>query len=280
VYDAIFGALSGPVHAKPAWILAAEAELFEAPLAAARVPGGGLLCERHSLRVVPSGHFLLGRHNPPAAGTLVAFGDPVYNRADPRARGFLNSPAPLELPRLPGGAVEIRAAAGAWGGAHLLLEGAAANRSALESAMAARPAVLHFATHFMTPARQPDRTNTILSLRRDGSLDVLTTADIGASSWSPGLVVLSGCSSGRGEIRAGAGLLGLSRAWIAAGAGAVVASLWPTPDSGGELFRWFYQRLREGDPPAEALRRAQIQAMQSGRPALKSWAAYVIHSRS
>jgi CHAT domain-containing protein len=74
----------------------------------------------------------------------------------------------------------------------------------------------------------------------------------------------------------GSGLAGLTRAWIAAGARTVVASLWPTTDSDGVLFRYFYERLRGGDAPAEALRQAQLENLRSGRLRSREWAAYVV----
>ena len=40
------------------------------------------------------------------------------------------------------------------------------------------------------------------------------------------------------------GLMGITRACQAAGASAVVASLWPTPDDAGALFLAFYGHLR------------------------------------
>ncbi len=280
VFDTLFGTLSPAVLGKSSWMLALEEDLFEAPLAAAVMPGGELLGERHSLRTIPSAHFLTRQTAKGHIRRFVAVGDPLYNRADPRARGYVSGDPELELPRLAGSAAEIRAAARSWGASRpVLLEGRAATLDSLTAAMAEMPAVLHFATHFLIAAGEPARANIMLSLRPDGRPDVITPADVAALSWSPELVVLSGCSSGRGEIRRGAGLLGLTRAWIAGGAGAVVASLWPTPDSSGELFPWFYERLRAGDPPAEALRQARVRALRSGSVRLRDCAAYVVFGK-
>ena len=58
-----------------------------------------------------------------------------------------------------------------------------------------------------------------------------------------GVVVLSGCESAAGPVLPATGLMGLTRAWLRAGAGAVVASRWPTPDDEGELFRSLYRDL-------------------------------------
>jgi len=272
----LFASLSPAVLKKPLWALSLDGDLFAAPLAAALLPDGSRLGEGHALLTVPCAHFLLGGRRPAPSRRFVAVGDAVYNRADPRLHGNIGRAAGLELPRLAGSAAEIRAAAAAWGSPDpVLLEGPQATLESLAAAASRPTAILHFATHFAAAERDPARTNIVLSLKPDGSRDLLTPADVAASFWAPRVVVLSGCDSGRGSIRRGAGLLGMTRAWIAAGAGSVIASLWPAPDSAGELFRCFYLHLRDGDTPAEALRRARVDVIQSGRVPLRDWAAYL-----
>lgn len=74
---------------------------------------------------------------------------------------------------------------------------------------------------------------------------------------------------------AGAGILGLTRAWLVAGASAVVATGWAVEDSRGDLMPAFYSRLHQ-DSPAEALRQSQVAMIHSGNwqanPAY--WASY------
>jgi CHAT domain-containing protein len=91
------------------------------------------------------------------------------------------------------------------------------------------------------------------------------------------VVAMTGCASGGGDIRAGAGLLGLTRAWQLAGARAVVATAWPVEDTAGELFGAFYRHLRSAPAP-EALRRSQLEMLRSGtwRSAPGYWAAYQV----
>jgi CHAT domain-containing protein/Tfp pilus assembly protein PilF len=74
------------------------------------------------------------------------------------------------------------------------------------------------------------------------------------------LVVLSACETGLGHAEAGQGVLGLQRAFQAAGARAVVASLWKVDDAAtGVLMEQFYTNLwTKKLPKLEALRRAQL----------------------
>jgi len=73
-------------------------------------------------------------------------------------------------------------------------------------------------------------------------------------------------------------LLGLTRAWLVAGARSVIASAWPTPDTNGALFQSLYRHLaaRPEAGPAEALRAAQLEMIRSGdwRANPRYWGAY------
>jgi CHAT domain-containing protein len=74
------------------------------------------------------------------------------------------------------------------------------------------------------------------------------------------LVVLSACETGLGLVGGGEGVFGLARAFHLAGAHNVVASLWKVDDQATAAFMaLFYNKLwRQGRPPLEALREAQL----------------------
>ena len=74
------------------------------------------------------------------------------------------------------------------------------------------------------------------------------------------LCVLSACETGLGEVAGGEGLLGLQRAFQAAGARTVVASLWQVSDEGTRtMMQRFYQNLWQRKlRPLDALREAQL----------------------
>jgi CHAT domain-containing protein len=86
---------------------------------------------------------------------------------------------------------------------------------------------------------------------------------------------MTGCATGAGDAQPGAGLLGLTRAWLMAGAAAVISTAWPVEDSSGEIFSRFYHYLPETSP-AEALRRSQVEMARGGtwRAAPSYWASY------
>jgi CHAT domain-containing protein/predicted negative regulator of RcsB-dependent stress response len=154
-------------------------------------------------------------------------------------------------------------------------------------AMATDPAlgqyrIVHFATHGILDRENPELSAIVLSLvdRQGRPQDgYLRLHDIYNLNLPVELVVLSGCDTGLGKEFKGEGLVGLTRGFMYAGAARVMASLWKVEDEPTAiLMRNFYRNmLKEGLPPATALRKAQIALWQSGdwrQP--NYWAAFVI----
>jgi CHAT domain-containing protein len=145
------------------------------------------------------------------------------------------------------------------------------------------PAVLHFGTHVLPNPAAPEQVMIALGLRPTGSSDYLAPADLLSIRKRVGLVTLSGCDSGSGRAYAGLGIQGLTRAWLLAGANAVVATYWPIPDDDGELLSAMYQELSKsgGTGPREvanALHLAQQKmASSSGWQSNPSyWGAFFV----
>lgn len=304
LYRALFSDLDADVLSKQHWLLALDDALFEAPLAAMVVGHKDgkpvYLIERHSIQLIPSGLMLPEDNRRMALGRFVGIGDAIYNTADPRWReehvertaGFFNLFPKLQatpqrnitqLGRLVSSGREIQVCANTFSQSGfrdpILLSGTAATFANFRTALSCGPGVIHLATHMLQSGDGEPRI--ALSLRQSG-LELVSATDISMLRLPGSLVVMSGCSSGAGRILPGAGLLGLSKAWLGAGASGVVASHWPTPDDTGELFQAFYRRvLRMRDcgsigGAAEALREAQLDMLRSGgwRVAPGYWAAY------
>jgi CHAT domain-containing protein len=105
-----------------------------------------------------------------------------------------------------------------------------------------------------------------LSLTEAKEAELLTPFEIAHWRTDAGLVVLSGCYSAQGAALPGTGLMGLTRAWLTAGARAVMSSRWPTPDEDGPLFKALYRNMRNERraDPGQALRTAQLEMIRSG----------------
>ena len=287
LYRELFGAVPESYLRHRRWLLELDGPLHDLPFAAL-IAGEKqnepiYLVERAALQSIPSA-LLLERGAIPADGAFLGIGDPIYNRADARFRGS-PGPSELTLPRLPNTAGELVACSRAWNSSRpRVLTGGAAGMENVRSALAEKPAIIHFATHVVTSPGEYRSGLIALSLDPAGAMGLLGPKEIVAHRVDASLVVMDGCHSAQGEALPSAGLMGLTRAWIGAGARAVMATRWDVPDGAAELFMTgFYTALRTARQrgPAFALREAQLAAIHKGnaRGTPGAWAGYFLLSR-
>lgn len=142
--------------------------------------------------------------------------------------------------------------------------------------------IIHVATHGLLNAERPQFTGVVLSLVGNKAHDGFVRTDevFNLRIGSP-LVMLSACETGLGKEKRGEGVMGLTRAFMYAGAPTVGVSLWSVADkSTADLMTDFYKRLlssTEGTTSSSALRGAQL-AMISGKKysAPFFWAPFVL----
>jgi CHAT domain-containing protein/tetratricopeptide (TPR) repeat protein len=139
---------------------------------------------------------------------------------------------------------------------------------------------LHFATHSLMDEKSPMRSAVVLTpgdnMEEDGLLEV---SEISRLDLDCDLVVVSACQTGRGQLLSGEGIVGLSRAFLYAGARSVVVSLWNVSDiSTGQLMKNFYQNLIAGQSNAAALRKAKLQMLSRGKVTCHPyyWSSFVL----
>jgi CHAT domain-containing protein/tetratricopeptide (TPR) repeat protein len=273
--------------------LCLDGGLAQLPFAA--LPGtrqGTVLLEDHALAVVPSGPWLLDQLlNPPPPGTtpgrVLAIGDVDYGRP--------GGPQPYQALEKTG--LELKRVLEAFGqGPGDGLTGTAATTAAVRQRLdQARYA--HFATHGYfdekSLAAERKRLQDYLdkwTLQADNPLAgggvrnpvgyiglVLAGANDPENAGPDGgiltglsvvdlpleglrLCVLSACETGLGELTEGEGVLGLQRAFHAAGCPDVIGSLWKVDDEAtAALMTQFYYELRVIKRTLlEALREAQL----------------------
>src|SRR5207247_9668553 len=142
--------------------------------------------------------------------------------------------------------------------------------------------IVHFATHGVLDSEHPDLSGLVLSLvdekgtPQDGFLRL---HDIYNLRLDADLVVLSACQTALGREIKGEGLVGLTRAFMYAGAPRIVASLWQVSDlATAELMKRFYRGLlRQRLTPAAATRAAQRAMSHDSRWAAPYyWAGFVV----
>jgi CHAT domain-containing protein len=293
----LFGQLPVSIRNKKGWLVTGDGELLDAfPFSALPDPGDTTvpIVKSHAIRLLPSELLLLAQKAKQPKPEFLGIGDPIYNLADSRRTAHIRpvqatqARASVALARLPGSEREIRSSARLSGMPESqILMGAQANGAALRTALMTHPAIVHFAVHVVSPEGQPQDAALALSLNHDDIPELLTREVIAEYRVPGSLVVLSGCFSEQGRILPGAGVIGLSRAWLLAGASAVVVTAWPTPDDSGQFFSAFYGHLNGikvgtlAERASKALQLAQIDMQrESGyRSFPKFWAAYSIISK-
>lgn len=141
--------------------------------------------------------------------------------------------------------------------------------------------VIHFATHGLLNSERPQFTGLALSLVGESEKDGFLRADeVYNLRLGQPLVMLSACDTGLGKERRGEGVIGLTRAFIYAGAPTVGVSLWSVSDKAtADLMQDFYKGLLndKGAPPTSALRAAQQRMIDGKRySAPFYWAPFVL----
>jgi CHAT domain-containing protein len=178
-----------------------------------------------------------------------------------RPQALVLQPFPAELP---GTTAEARTVKRAWRGR--ILRGGSADSDAMRDALDS-DRVLHVSSHAAMDAQTP--LFSFVSLARepgdDGRFEV---HEVFASRVRNPLVYLSGCETGLGGASAsgyesGADASTFAHAFLAAGARAVVSTVWRIEDASAAIFAGsFYRNLRSHDA-AEAIARAQRELLKS-----------------
>jgi len=145
-------------------------------------------------------------------------------------------------------------------------------------------AVVHFVAHGRVDATAPAHGHLVLGADGGGAGAARFEAwEAESLALDGALAVLSGCHTAGGAWYAGAGLAGLTRGFLLAGAREVVASQWAVEDRATARFMaLFYGALAKGRPVPEALREARIVLRHERDPrgfALAHpyfWAAWIV----
>ncbi|XP_044171785.1 tetratricopeptide repeat protein 28-like, partial [Acropora millepora] len=105
---------------------------------------------------------------------------------------------------------------------------------------------------------------------------ILKMSDVHAANLRARLVVLSCCHSGRGRVLKGEGVVGIARAFLAAGARSVLVTLWAIDDEATMVFmKSFYQQLKEGKTASAAVQQSMKFLRESEQfYEMKYWAPF------
>jgi CHAT domain-containing protein/tetratricopeptide (TPR) repeat protein len=235
--------------------------LFELSFAALTDPRGRYLLEDYQLHYVPSAAtlaFTERRTTEPSPSDRYLF------IANPATAADVASPP---LSSLPGADREISAVTRLVGaGRATTLSGRAATEDMIRATIG-RYRVVHFATHGLVSSDRPFDSFLAVApgTNRAAADGRLTAAEIYGLDLSADLIVLSACRAAGGKI-SGDGIVGLTRAFFAAGTPSIVAALWDMADESAEhLLPRFYAEWQKTPDKARALRAAQLSMLRDLR---------------
>ena len=139
-------------------------------------------------------------------------------------------------------------------------------------------ALIHFVAHGTASRISPLDSAVVLSV--DGTSYNLYARDIARNKLNARLVTISACDSAGNRIYSSEGLVGLSWAFLRAGAQRVIASLWEVNDASTPQFMdRLYSAMAKGEDPESALRTAKLALLRSDtvnrRPFY--WAPFVLY---
>lgn len=258
LYDLLILPVKAHIREGDLLVFVPDKILYAVPFAALTDPTGRFLIREFPIVTSPSasvymqvirGMRSVERHGSPKV-LLVA--NPTS--ATQRLEGF---------PVLDGAESEARKIAGLYphSSVSLLRREEASRESFLRAA--GEVDIIHFGGHSVADVNFPALSRLVLASRQgeDGALYAFEIG--GLSLRKTALVVLAACQTGSGAINNSEGLMSVGRAFMSAGVPAVVTSLWSVNERWSAPFFWeFHRHVRNGKNPAEALRLAQLRAIE------------------
>lgn len=257
-------------------VIEPHCSLWLVPFATLQLPDGTWMGDRWSLIYAASAYTLDKIRQEPcytslANSKILAVGNPSMPMV-PKHDGVK-----IELQPLPGAEAEVRSIVQLFPKQQCtLLIGQKATEANVKQ-LAQSHNIVHLATHGIAYGSDPLASLVAFSPTEHEN-GLLTAREVIQSVSLPAdLVVLSACQTGLGRIT-GEGMLGLSRAFLVAGARTVIVSQWSVSDNATmELMVAFYKNYLQSGNKAIALQKA-MQAVRSqdeySHP--RYWASFII----
>jgi len=288
------------------WIVPDDS-LLRAPLDALPLSDGAPLLSRYESTVLPSAVSLLSFSSlSPRRSSVLVFGDPEFrststeqksttkavesgskwslvDASDPTGTGVGTTRdfSSGQFQPLSGAEREVEALKALYGKRALVYAGRDAKEEAFKTANLRATSVIHFSTHAFVDRSVAERSAVVLALDDDPGEDgFLTLQEILGLRIGPSVVVLAACETAGEKVVSVEGLLGLARAFLAAGAQAVVATLWSVDDESTLAFSTrLHRELRDGANVSQAVaaaRRGMMASGDTGASHARAWSPFIL----
>ncbi len=272
-----------------AWLVEPAAKLIPHGSRVILLPDGSLFGLNFETLIVPAPnpHYWIEDVTLTTASSLTLLSS-APNRSTPRAKSLFlvgnTVPPNADFPSLPQASAEMRDIEKYFPAQRRdVLSGNEATPAAYLSSKPEKYAYLHFVTHGTASRARPLESAVILSKDQDDDSYKLYARDIVKRRLSAYLVTISACNGAGTRAYSGEGLVGLSWAFLRAGAHNVIGALWEVSDaSTPQLMDTLYDGLSHGEDPASALRAAKLSLLHSDSVFRKPyyWAPFQLYAGS
>ena len=266
LYNDIFAPIADQVHRQDI-IIIPEGDLFMVPFCALCNGNDKFLSETFRIRLIPSLTALRMIQESPGdyhsvTGALIV--------------GYPSTPPQTKLPSLPEARIEALEIAELLG-VSATVGDEATKRHVLQRIR--EVSLIHIAAHGDAERGEIALASNCPSRRSPRKDDfMLTMEDVAKVGTRAKLVVLSCCHSGKGQIMRSEGVVGISRAFLAAGARSVLVTLWAVGDGATKEFmiRFYGHLKRDKLSASEGLHQTMKWMRDSKRYRIEDWAPFVL----
>lgn len=283
LYDLLLGPIPEAAR-KGTLVVIRDGRLHLVPFDALIDGTGRYVAESHTVAYSPSASsfYLLAtetRRPRRFSHALLAIGGVPYSPGELKQVSLTRGYDAHDTSDLPASKFEVLAAeAAVHDRSSTILLGPNATESAFKRADLGQYRVIHLAVHGFASTTYPNRAALVLlSDPAKGEDGFLQASEIVQLPLKADLVILSACDTAVGPVQGEEGIATLSKAFLLAGARAVVSTLWSIDDTFSlYLMKQFYRHLALHQPPAYALTAAKRDMLRKfGRAEVPYyWAAF------
>lgn len=255
------------------------------------------LIENFSIKYIQSATMLSlirkGLNDKSKSDTFIGFGDPVYDYENfiagkpekgQRESSFTNIKSNIYnrsgglMNRLEGSGIEVNEIAKIFGAKNSkVLTRLDAKEENIKNSDMKKYGYIVLSCHGLVSDQF--QSLVLSQIPNSGEDGYLTLDEIMNLDWNAKLVVLSACQTGKGKLRRGEGVIGLTRAVMYAGTPAAIVSLWNVSDEGTKelMIKLFKNIVQKKMSKEEALSKAKIEMLNSKFSNPYFWSAFVMY---
>jgi CHAT domain-containing protein len=294
LYDDLLGQTPAQLKSVKSLIIVPDGSLWELPFQALEMPPDKYLIERHAISYAPSFNLLkkfphaqTSKLREQTPNRLLAFGNPALKTNNKPGTSVKLMDQPIDpLPETEKLVARIKQMYGVQKSLALIRHNATEDKF---KSLAPRYSIIHVATHGLFNDLYPMRSRIVLSQTGTNSIEdgYLEAGELAKLKLQADLVILSACETGRGQVRAGEGIIGLPWAIFVAGCPTAIVSQWKVEvQSTADLMLSLHKNLNQPNQrlsKSEALQQSALTFINNPNKDLSHpffWAGFIVMGKA